>query len=114
MAASWVTAWDAETGAVLNTLKRVGPVMFVAFHPDGDRLAIADYAEAKVHLWDPASGSLITRPVSLGVGFVGFTADGKRLAALGYDGNVHLADARTGDTVLVLRGFAPPTHQAVP
>ena len=33
---------------------------------------------------------------------------GKRLAALGYDGNVHLADARTGDEVLVLRTSGPP------
>jgi hypothetical protein len=42
------------------------------------------------------------------VGCVAFTPDGKRLAALGYDGNVHLSDARTGDKVLVLRGFGPP------
>ena len=27
---------------------------------------------------------------------------------MGYDGNVHLCDARTGDEVLVLRGFGPP------
>jgi WD40 repeat protein len=31
-----------------------------------------------------------------------------RLAAMGYDGNVHLADARTGEEVLVLRNFGPP------
>ena len=42
------------------------------------------------------------------VSCVAFTPDGKRLAAMGYDGNVHLADARTGDEVLVLRGFGPP------
>jgi eukaryotic-like serine/threonine-protein kinase len=104
----WVTAWDAETGAVLGTLDHVGLAMFVAFDRDGDRLAVADYGESKVLLWDLASGSVITHPGPVEVSFVGFTADGTRLAALGYDGNVHLADARTGDEVLILRSFGPP------
>ena len=108
----WVTAWDAETGAVLGTLDRVGLVLSLAFHPDGARLAVADYGAAKVHLWDLAAGTLITNPGPRAVSCVGFTPDGKRLAALGYDGNVHLADARTGDEVLVLRGFGPPPGSA--
>ena len=58
----WVTAWDAETGAVLGTLDRVGLVKSLAFHPDGVRLAVADYGETKVHLWDLAAGTLITHP----------------------------------------------------
>ena len=62
----------------------------------------------KVHLWDLAAGTLITKPGPMAVSCVAFTPDGKRLAALGYDGNVHLADARTGEEVLVLRGFGPP------
>jgi WD40 repeat protein len=105
----WVTIWDAETRAVLGTLDRVGRVKFLAFHPDGTRLAIADFDDpAKVHLWDLAAGTSITKPGPRAVSCVGFTPDGKRLAALGYDGNVHLCDARTGDEVLVLRGFGPP------
>ncbi len=62
----------------------------------------------KIHLWDLAAGTLITKPGPMAVSCVAFTPDGKRLAALGYDGNVHLADARTGEEVLVLRGFGPP------
>jgi WD40 repeat protein/serine/threonine protein kinase len=104
----WVTVWDAETRVVLGTLDRVGLVASVAFHPDGARLAVADYFERKVHLWDIAAGSLITNPGPNEVSFVGFTPDGKRLAAMGYDGNVHLADAWTGEEVLVLRNFGPP------
>ena len=61
-APGWVTAWDAETGAVLGTLDRVGLVMSLAFHPDGRRLAVADYGGSKVHLWDIAAGTLITHP----------------------------------------------------
>jgi WD40 repeat protein len=104
----WVTVWDAETRAVLGTLDRVGLVASVAFHPDGARLAVADYGERRVHLWDLPAGNLITNPGPDRVSCVGFTPDGKRLAAMGYDGNVHLADAWTGEEVLVLRNFGPP------
>jgi eukaryotic-like serine/threonine-protein kinase len=103
-----VAAWDTESGAVLGTLHHVGHVKFLAFHPDGVRLAVADYGGMKIHLWDLAAGTLITKPGPMAVSCVAFTPDGKRLAALGYDGNVHLADARTGEEVLVLRGFGPP------
>jgi len=103
-----VTVWDAETRAVLGTTDRVGLVKFLAFHPDGARLAVADIGAAKLHLWDLVTGTLITNPTPRGVSCVTFTPDQKRLAVLGYDGNVHLCDARTGDEVLVLRGFGPP------
>jgi WD40 repeat protein/tetratricopeptide (TPR) repeat protein len=107
-APGWVTAWDTETGGVLGTLDRVGLVMFLAFHPDGALLALADHGGSKVHLWNLSAGSLITHPGPKQVSCVGFTPDGKRLAALGYDGNVQLCDSQTGDEVLVLRGSGPP------
>ena len=107
-AAGWVTVWDAATGAVLGSLDRLGLVKSLAFHPDGVRLAVADPGEGRVHLWDLAAGTLITNPGQNDVSCVGFTPDGKRLAALGYDGNVHLADATTGEEVLVLRTTGPP------
>jgi tetratricopeptide (TPR) repeat protein len=111
-APGWVTVWDTETHAVLGTLDRPGLVKFLAFHPDGARLAVADFGEAKVHLWDLAAGTLITNPGPRAVSCVGFSPDGTRLVALGYDGNVHLCNARTGDEVLVLRGFGPPPGSA--
>jgi WD40 repeat protein/predicted Ser/Thr protein kinase len=111
-APGWVTAWNAETGAVLGVLDRVGLVKFLAFHADGVRLAVADYWTAKVHIWDIAAGTVITNPGPRSVSCVGFTPDGKRLAALGYDGNVHLADSQTGEKVLVLRSFSPPPGSA--
>jgi WD40 repeat protein/serine/threonine protein kinase/tetratricopeptide (TPR) repeat protein len=107
-APGWVAAWDVETGAVLGTLDRVGMVTSLAFHPDGARLAVADHGASKVHLWDFGAGTSVTHPGPFAVSCVGFTPDGKRLAAMGYDGNVHLADAWTGDEVLVLRGFGAP------
>jgi WD40 repeat protein len=100
-----VIVWDAKTGDVLGALNTGGVVRFVAFDPDGARLAIADFGETKIHLWDLAGGRSITSPGPFAVSCVGFTPDGNRIAALGYDGNIHLCDARTGDEVLVLRGF---------
>jgi WD40 repeat protein len=107
-APGFVAVWDAETGAVLGTLDRVGLVSSLAFDRDGARLAVADYEQTSVHLWDLEAGTVITHPAPLAVSCVAFLPDGKRLAALGYDGNAHLADARTGDEVLVLRGFGSP------
>jgi WD40 repeat protein/tRNA A-37 threonylcarbamoyl transferase component Bud32/tetratricopeptide (TPR) repeat protein len=105
----WVTAWDAETGDVLRTRDGVGRVMSLAFHRDCCRIAVAEFdSPARVHLWDLAADTLITHPGPNAVSCVAFTPDGKRLAALGYDGDVHLADARTGDEVLVLRTSGPP------
>ena len=103
-----VTVWDAQTGAVLANRDQLGSVTFVAFHSDCSRLAIADAGAEKVHLWDLASDTLITIPAPEAVSCVGFSPDGTRLVSMGYDGNVHLADARTGDDVLVLRGFGGP------
>ncbi len=106
-APSGATVWDARTWAVLGTLDRVGVFRYLAFHPDGNRLAVADYVASTVHLWDLAAGTVITNPGPTAVSCLAFTPDGKRLATLGYDGNVHLCDARTGDQLLVLRGFGP-------
>jgi WD40 repeat protein len=102
------TTWDAGTGAVLGTTDRVGLVKFLAFHADGVRIAVADYGGKKVPIWDIATGRLITNPGPTSVSCVAFTPDGKRLAAVGYDGNVHLSDAQTGEGILVLRRFGPP------
>jgi hypothetical protein len=107
-APGWATVWDTATGELLGALDRVGLVKFLAFHPDGARLAVADSSDPEmVHLWDLAAGTRITNPGPEGLSCVEFTPDGKRLAAVGIDGNVHLGDARTGEKLLVLRGSGP-------
>ncbi len=108
----WVTVWDAQTGDILAAQDRIGLVKYVSFHPDGTLLAIADFENENVHLWDIVAGTLITRPGPLKVSCVSFTPDGRRMASLGYDGSVHLADPRTGETVLVLRSLGPPPGSA--
>jgi tetratricopeptide (TPR) repeat protein len=107
-APGWVTVWGTETGEVLGAPGRVGLATYVAFHPDGESLAVADHANRTVILWDLATGMLIKRPGPPEVSCVAFTPDGKRLASLGNSGNIHLADARTGEEMMVLRSFGPP------
>ena len=109
------TVWDAQSGAVLANREGLGWVLCVAFNPDASRLAIADNFHMpddvdtpRVRLWELASGTLLTSPAQEAVSFVGFSPDGTRLLSMGYDGNVHLADACTGDNMLVLRGFGGP------
>ena len=106
----WAGAWNAETGASLVTLDRAGIIMALAFHPDGSRLAAADFGDQILHLWDLAAGTEVRQPAPAAVSCLAFTPDGSRLASVGYDGQVHLADARTGQELLVLRSAAGPRH----
>jgi WD40 repeat protein/tetratricopeptide (TPR) repeat protein len=104
----WACAWDAETGASLVTLDRAGPILALAFDPDGSRFAAAEFTEQILHLWDLATGTEVRQPAPAAVSCLAFTPDGRRLASVGYDGQVHLADARTGGELLVLRSAAEP------
>ena len=83
--------------------------MSLAFHPDGERLAAADYGGPIVVLWDLASGAVVRQPAPEAISCVAFAPDGRRLASMGYDGHVHLADARTAEELLVLRNPGPST-----
>jgi WD40 repeat protein len=114
-----VGVWNAETGERLHSLvipsenpTHTGGVPFLAFSPDGTQLAAPDNFAASVFVWDPVSGKLLFKlAASSDTSCVAYSPDGSRLAAIGYDGNVHLWDAAFGQELLVLRTLAPPnTH----
>ena len=105
----WVTAWDAETGAVLGTLDRVGLVMSLAFHPDGARLAVADFGGVEGPPLGPRGGHA-DHPSGAGGASVASSSPrtGSGWRRWGTTATSTSPTPRTGDEVLVLRSFGPP------
>jgi len=105
---------DAQTWALLHTVKAGGFASTLAFSPDGTRLALggrsrlADDA-ACVRLWD------VRKEKSLGgtegggyrVSCLAFSGDGKRLAAGDENGKVRVFDGLTGAARQDFEGHGP-------
>jgi WD40 repeat protein/serine/threonine protein kinase len=114
-----VRLWGAANGNVLLTftsgqdvITRQGPirpVLSVAFSPDGQRLATANF-DSTVQLWDAATGKAlqILRWHTGAVRSVAFSPNGQRLASGSGDGTVQLWDAATGKALVPLRGRIGP------
>ena len=121
--------WDAITGQLLRTITM--PKMYVssvAFHPDGNHLAVARgfgavFPRGSVKVWTISSGREVLSMedgIEDGVWSVAYSPDGKLLAAAsGYEhtkdashaipGEVWVWDAPTGAVVYRLRGHPSGT-----
>jgi WD40 repeat protein len=90
--------FDAASGAEVRTLAGGGDFSQIAFSPDGKLLA-AGGLDGQLRVWDVASGGLVRKFLSSGLGeafSVAFSPDGKVLAAGFADGSVSLWDVTSG------------------
>jgi WD40 repeat protein len=82
-----------------------GPIMALAFSPDGSRIAVGGIS-GKVPVYDTDSGKLVATCDGNGAGIyvIAFRPDGQHLAAAGFDGRVRLFEPGTGK---LIKEFAP-------
>jgi WD40 repeat protein/serine/threonine protein kinase len=109
-AAVRVRIFDLDTGKSLAGFAHPARVAWMAWHPDGNLLAVSG-DDGKIYLWDPASGEQALPPLpgyksSSGIEFC-FNQGGDRLASAGWDGILRLWDPRTGQQLLDSLGHRP-------
>ena len=99
-----VTIWDATTAKPLHAKPPQGFCVTLAFSPDGTRLAGAGREEVK--MWDVASGQEVmvlrgagARPSDNGFNpEIAWSLDGRRLAAINWNGTISVWDSAARDT----------------
>jgi WD40 repeat protein len=91
--------WDVRTGAPLLTLEHDGPVLSVAFSPNG-RLIATGSADGTARLWDAATGlqlgaPFVHQPGAKGddVRHVSFSPDSRRILTVGGNRFARVFDA---------------------
>ncbi len=90
--------WDAATGRLLLSLRTTGLIAALAFAPDGRRLVVGARRPARVTVWDLEGGRGIDTLYGLTsqAARLGFSEDGRLLAALGHDGQIAVWDLGLG------------------
>ncbi len=100
-----------------------GQAYFVAFSPDGTKLATTN-GDGTVKLWDADTGQELLTLSGHGDETIGvtFSPDGERLASASYDGTAIVWDVQSGEQLLTLAGheselvainFSPDGHHLV-
>jgi serine/threonine-protein kinase len=93
---------SATTGKLARVLgPRRGPILSVAFAPDGQALAVGD--ARGVTFWDTASGAELPDALTGGARCLAYTPDGKRLAC-GVGPAVVIHEVPKGESVVKLEG----------
>ena len=100
-----VIIWDSMTGKQVRVLKEAGPVLGLAFSPDGKYLATGGQ-DRMAAVWDARTGQQIFSMIghNRAVFAASFMPDGSRLATASGDGTVKIWDAKNGKELLTLFG----------
>jgi WD40 repeat protein len=93
-ATSAVDVQDEVTGRVRTLIGHTADVLWIAFSPDGKRIATTGY-DRTIKLWDTATGRDVftLRGHTAGVGVLAFSPDGCRIVSSAIDGTARVWDA---------------------
>jgi WD40 repeat protein/serine/threonine protein kinase len=99
-----LAGWSALLAVPRQTYPHEGPILAVAFRPDGQAVLTGSH-DHTAQLWEAASGRPIGQPFRHQdfVGVVAFSPDGQRALTASFDGTARLWDAATGQAGAVLR-----------
>jgi WD40 repeat protein len=115
-----VDVWDVRTSRLLRSFKASSRIFTIAFSPDGQKLATSS-ADRKINVWRLQGGELLSAFAVPGgpVYSMGYTTDGKWIAAACKDGVIRLYSTRgqllyaVGDIVSGISVVNSPTGARV-
>ena len=108
--------WDATTGELIDSLKRIGWGWSVEFSPDGRLIAAASNGaegdDRAVMIWDATTLKLIRTILNpSGTKLLTFSPDSARLALTHNDDIVTVVEVKTGKTMQALSGHTGGSHR---
>jgi mono/diheme cytochrome c family protein len=94
------TAGRNDTNRLKEFERQPGPVTAVAFSPDGNAAALGSVGEVRVYETGDGTKRIATLSGHTGpVYAIAYSPDGNVIATGGFDGNIRLFDAKTGNLV---------------